>query len=359
MPLEFKPDWEATQARFRTYWAGEAMDRCALAVTAPRAGAPSDPPPPVPATPYARWTDLDYAAAANTHRMRRTFYGGEAFPIWTVGYPGHTAIPTFLGCPIDLDFATGWWHPIVTGDGLTDVLKLRVDRDGAWWQFTLQMLERAAREAAGRCIPSIGAFGGCGDTLAALRGTDRLLFDVLDRPDEVVAVEEYLMTMWCDVFDEFYRLVREVSGGSTCWFGFWSPGKTYAAHNDFSYMISPTMFRRLFLPIIERQTRFLDHTVYHVDGIGAFVHVPALCELPRLQAIQILPGAGKPSPLHYLDTLKYVQRAGKNLQIHLPAEEVEPALRALSARGLFITTWCKTEAQARQLLKDAMKWSHD
>jgi len=181
------------------------------------------------------------------------------------------------------------------------------------------------QESAGRCIPSIGAFGGCGDTLAALRGTDRLLLDVLDRPQEVVACEEYLMQMWCEVYDTFYGIVRAGAEGSCCWFGAWSPGKTYAGQNDFSYMISPRMFRDIFLPVIERQTSFLDHTVYHVDGVAAFAHVPALCELPRLQALQILPGEGKPSPLHYMETLKYVQKAGKCLHLTLASEEVEPA----------------------------------
>ena len=357
MDLEFKPDWEETQARYRAFWTRETLGRCALAVTAPRDDAPTDPPPARPDTPYRRWTDLDYAAARNTWEMRRTFYGGEAFPIWTVGYPGHTAIPAFLGCPTDLDFETGWWNPIVTGQGLAEVLDLRLDREGAWWRFTLDALERAVRESAGRCIPSIGAFGGCGDTLAALRGTDRLLYDVIDRPDEVVAAEVYLMEMWFEVYEIFYRIIHDVSEGSTCWFGLWSPGKTYAAQNDFSYMISPRMFQELFLPVIERQTEYLDHTVYHVDGIAAFAHVPALCELPRLQVIQILPGAGKPSPLHYLETLKAVQQAGKNLHITLSPEEVEPALAQLSARGLFINTSCRTESEARALLKNAERWS--
>jgi hypothetical protein len=359
MPLVFKPDWEETQEHFQMIWAREYFGRCALAVTAPRDGISDDVPPPRPATPWERWTDLDYAAALNDYQMRRTFYGGEAFPVWTVGYPGHTAIPTFLGCPIDLDFATGWWHPIVTGECLADVLDLRIDRKGFWWQYTLMALQRAVQESAGRCIPSIGAFGGCGDTLAALRGTNRLLYDVLDRPEEVAAAEAYLMEMWCEVFEEFYRIVQPASDGSVCWFGFWSPGKTYAAQNDFSYMISPQMFRDLFLPIIERQTRYLDHTVYHVDGVEAFAHVPALCELPRLQVIQILPGTGKPSPLHYLDTLRIVQRAGKCLQIWLEPGDVEPALQLLSARGLFISTWASTETEARDLLRIAEKWSVD
>ena len=107
------------------------------------------------------------------------------------------------------------------------------------------------------------------------------------------------------------------------------------------------------------QTEFLDYTVYHVDGIEAFKHVDALCELPRLQAIQILPGAGKPSPLHYMDTLKQVQAAGKNLHISIAAEEVQYALIHLSARGLFIDTSAPSEDEARDLLRMAERWSVD
>jgi len=123
--------------------------------------------------------------------------------------------------------------------------------------------------------------------------------------------------------------------------------------------IGPDMFREVFLPVIQRQTEFLDYTVYHVDGIEAFKHVDALCELPRLQAIQILPGAGKPSPLHYVDTLRKVQAAGKNLHISIAADEVQHALAQLSARGLFIDTSARSEDEARNLLRMAERWSVD
>jgi hypothetical protein len=107
------------------------------------------------------------------------------------------------------------------------------------------------------------------------------------------------------------------------------------------------------------EDRWLDYCVHHVDGIGNFVHADALCELPRLQALQILPGAGKPSPLHYMDVLKKVQAAGKNLHISIAANEVETALSELSARGLCINTWCRSEAEAKDLIRNCEKWSKD
>ena len=358
MGLPYKPDWEATKERFRAWWAGEAIGRCAMAVTAPRADAADPPPPKAPDDPVQRWTNLDYIVALNDYHHGRTFFGGEAFPVWNGGYPGHTAIPAFLGCPITLDMHTGWWDPILTGPEWR-IKDLRLDPSNRWYRFAIKLLETAAEASRGRSIPGVGAFGGCGDTLAALRGTMALLHDVVDRPELVRATELHLMDMWIEVYQAFDAIVRPAAGGSTCWFGLWSPGKFYAAQCDFSYMISPRMFAALFLPAIERQLEFLDRAVYHVDGVEAFRHVPILCELPRLQAIQILPGAGKPSPLHYMSVLKEVQARGKSLHIAIAPEEVETALCELSSRGLFIATWCKTEAEARALLAKAERWSHD
>ena len=358
MDLINKPDWEETKQRYHAWWAGEALDRCMLTVVAPRDNLPRADWPQRPEDPVARWTDLDYISRFNEHRLSRTFFGGEAFPVWNGGYPGHTCIPTYLGCPIHLTHETGWWDPILT-ERDWDVRSLEIDKEGRWWKFTFDMLHRAVEESRGKAIPSIGAFGGCGDTLAALRGTNRLLEDVLDCPDRVRDAELCLMEMWTEVYQTFHNILREAAEGSTCWFELWSPGRFYSAHCDFSYMISPRMFQDLFLPAIEKQTQFLDHTVYHCDGEEAFRHIPALCELPRLQAIQVLPTTGKPSALHHMDSLRAVQAAGKNLQIIIPATEVKPALDALSARGLCITTACSTEAEARQLLEDAKKWSHD
>ena len=358
MSLLYKPDWEQTKERYLAWWAGEAIGRCALGVTAPRDGAERLPPPPPAASPEQRWTDIEYLCALNDYTHATTFYGGEAFPTWDGGYAGQTCIASFLGCPVSLAMDTAWIDPILEDDGW-DATSLRIDPENYWWKLHLAVLRRGAEEARGKSIPSVGAIGGGGDTLSALRGTQPLLLDVALDPERVLAAEQHLMEMWLDVHDTFYRILRDTAGGSTCWFNLWSPGRFYCAQNDFSYMISPAMFRQLFLPAIERQTQYLDHVVYHVDGIEAFRHVAALVDLPRLQALQILPGAGKPSPLHYLETLKQVQRAGKNLHITIPPEEVETALELLSARGLFIETHCESEAQARVLLANAEKWSHD
>lgn len=357
--LQYKPDWEETQARFRTWWAHGYFGRAAIAVTAPRAEPLDAPVPPEPESPEQKHHDPDFLSLVNAYRMSRTFYGGEALPVWSDGYRGYLWLPTMLGCTAVCNWDTSWSEPCLPDPASLDVSHARLDENDPTYRQKLRVDERAMRETPGKSIPSVGAFGGCGDTLAAMRGTEQLLIDCLERPAQVRAAEERLMDIWIEFYGRVYARLHTAAQGSTCWFALWSPGKFYAAQNDFSFNIGPEMFREIFLPVVRRQTEYLDHCVYHVDGVDAFRHVAALCELPRLQAIQILPGAGKPSPLHYLDVLRQVQAAGKNLHISIPVAEVQAALGLLSARGLFINTSCQTEADARQLLEHVEKWSVD
>jgi len=357
--LLYKPDWDETRARYRAWWNHDYFGRCALAVVAPRDDRPDLPEPLPPATLEEQWFDLEAINRRAQYQMASTFYGGEALPIWSGGYPGHTSLPVFMGATCALDMHTGWIEPIIDREEEPDIRRLRVHTDHPQYRFAFESAARGAEWMCGKGLVTIGAFGGCGDTLAALRTTDRLLYDCVDRPGWVREAELTLMEMWCAHYEKLYAVIRGTDEGSTCWFPLWAPGRFYAAQNDFAYMIGPAMFRELFLPAIRRQLDFLDYAVYHVDGVGNFAHVETLCRLERLQAIQILPGAGKPSPLHYLETLRQVQRAGRNLHITLPAEEVRPALELLSARGLFIQTWCRTEAEARTLLDQAEHESVD
>lgn len=361
MDLLYKPDWEQTKERFKAWWAHEYFGRCAISITSPKDGLPREEPPAPPDKAEDRWFDYDYIRASNEYRLSRTFFGGEAIPVWHPGYPGWGTIGCFLGAKVDLDESTGWVHPFIDKGMLTDYdcREVVIDPENRWWKLQKEMLRFGVEESKGKSLTSIGALGGCGDTLAMIRGSDNLLYDMIDCPEYVREFDQYLMRQWIEVYDTLYNIISETDEGSTCWFQLWTPGRFYPTHNDFAYMISPQSFRDVFLPSIEMQTDYLDRSVHHVDGEGNFAHIDALLELPRPQAFQIAPGAGKPGPLHYMDVLKKVQSAGKNLHIYLRPDEIREALENLSARGLFINTVCETESQARQLLDDCEKWSVD
>ncbi len=154
MELAFKPDWEETKQRYLAWWKGELLDRCCVAVTAPKANPPAGDPPPYTGERGKHWFDFEWWAAWQDWAMARTFYGGEALPNWHAGYPGWAGIPTFLGCHTELDEVTGWSDPILNGGTLEDhdYRDLVITEDAPNWQLSHEMIRFGAEASRGKCV---------------------------------------------------------------------------------------------------------------------------------------------------------------------------------------------------------------
>ncbi|MCL1794413.1 MAG: hypothetical protein FWG34_11160 [Oscillospiraceae bacterium] len=359
MELLYKPDWDKTKDNYSHWWAREDFGRCAISIRAPRAKPFGGQAPALPEKIEDRWLDIEYLKKSAEHRFGSTYYAGEAFPLWNAGYPGWDFIPSYIGCDVELAEHTGWVSPLIQKGELTEYKpeNIKIGENNKWHKFALKIHNLAASEAKGKSIPGIQAIGGVGDIMAALRGTQELLYDLYDCPEHVKKMEMRLMDIWTEVFERFYNITREAAEGTTNFMGIWAPSKFYTCSNDFSYSISTKMFEEIFMDALQKQVDYLDYSIYHVDGIGAFKHIDMLCGIKKLNALQFLPGAGKPSPLHYKNELKKIQAAGKNLHISIAPQEVKQALDMLSSKGLFIDTWCGSEGEADDLLKCAGQWS--
>ena len=80
-------------------------------------------------------------------------------------------------------------------------------------------------------------------------------------------------------------------------------------------MIGPDMFREFVLETLRRDTERIENTIYHLDGIGQLAHLDMLLSLPKLKAIQWVPGDGKPGPEAWPEVYEKVCAAGKNVMI--------------------------------------------
>lgn len=353
MELLYKPDWEQTQQNYIAWWNREDFGRCALSVTAPKAGSEKRTPPPFPEQVADRWKDHEYLRQKNEYIMQTTYYGAEAFPMWNPGYVWEK-VPAYMGMKIHLDENTGWREPMISKGSLTDYdfRKFTVDFDSEVWKESAALHQFAVDESKGKCLSYIGGIGHNGDLLASMRDPMQLLYDLTECPEYVKEFELHMIEEWKKVFDALFEITSKGSFGGCCpWMRVWAPGRLYIPANDFSYMISTDMYRDVYYEALGRHLEMLDYSIYHVDGISAFRHVDMLCEFSRLNGLQILPGAGKPSPLRYMDVLKKVQAHGKNLHITIPAKEVPEALENLSSKGLYIETSCESEEEAKALIK--------
>ncbi len=349
MELEFKPDWPESARRLEAWWDCQVLDRAVIQVIAPRDGVAAREIP-APDTLERRWTDVEYVLSAAQERMRTTYYGGDAFPCY---YPnlGPDVFAGYLGCPLEFGETTSWSFPIV--DDWADVPPLRLDPENRWWKLTLEMTRAAMEVAPGRFLVGLTDVHGGMDAIAALRDPQVLCLDVIEHPDEVKRAVDALIPVWFEVYERSRELINPGVPGTTTWLSTWSAGRTYPVSCDFICMISGAMFDEFVLGDLLAETEWLDHSVFHLDGPTAIRHLDALLEIPGIHGIQWVPG----STAHYepmarwLPLLRKIQAAGRALHLSVQPEEVEPRLGELRPEGLLLQTSCRTEEDARSLVR--------
>ena len=177
------------------------------------------------------------------------------------------------------------------------------------------------------------------DVLASLRGTDQVLLDTVMRPEELERELQQVNDIYFQVFDELYDIIREGDEMVFCYFSLWAPGKCSKLQSDISTMISEDDFRRFVVPYIREQCQRIPYTLYHLDGVGALRHLPALLEIEELDAIQWTPGVGQPQggdPQWY-DVYRRILDGGKSIMAcWVKPEELRPLLNAIGTEGVHI-----------------------
>lgn len=351
MDLAYNEDWPEARERILAWWEGEIIDRVAIRVVAPKGPRRVVKPP---ADLEARWTDADFIVQNVDAGIEATFWGGEAVPYTFVNL-GPTVMGAYLGCPLHHDERTGWQTPIVRD--ASDWEKIEFDPENRWWTLTKQLTEALVEAGAGKFFVGHTDIGDPGDAMSYLRSPEELCIDLIEIPETLYAVRDRLLNLWYRLYDELREIIQRKMTGSSCWMGAWSPGKYYTLQSDFSCMISAQTYKGFILPEIVSQAKWLDHTIYHLDGPGAIQHLDMLLEIPELGGIQWVPGAGALPPKDWPDLLKRVQSAGKLLWLDAAKDDIEPILEFLSPKGIMFNTWCASEEEARDLLKKAETWT--
>ncbi|MBQ9854911.1 MAG: hypothetical protein IJO53_01850, partial [Clostridia bacterium] len=80
---------------------------------------------------------------------------------------------------------------------------------------------------------------------------------------------------------------------------------------------------------IRNDTLKLNHTIYHLDGIGQLNHLDSLLTLENLDAVQWVFGAGKPGPMSWLYVYRKIMDAGKRIMLEGSPEEYIETVRTL------------------------------
>lgn len=227
------------------------------------------------------------------------------------------------------------------------------DEENEYYKKILELTKAAVEDGKDKYLVGITDIHPGGDGLVSMRGPQNLCYDTLDEPEFLKEGVEKLLPGFKRLYGELYEIATKYQRGSTCWMGIWHPERWYPVSCDFSCMISTEMFEALLIEEIEKEIQYLDASMYHLDGPDALKHLDRLLQIPSLNGIQWVYGAGNPTASHWIPELKKIQAAGKCVQVNVTPEELEIMLDELPPEGMMYMIEARTEDEARELLKMA------
>ncbi|MDR1613387.1 MAG: hypothetical protein LBT97_11500 [Planctomycetota bacterium] len=375
--MHYKPDWDQAKKRLELFWSDERgiVDRCCMAVFAPRKTSREPPFPELQWGPWLGglekfadddaenigkwWTDPEQNYRRMLHWFENTYFGGEAVPCTYTNW-GASALAGFYGSPVAFTRQSVWFKECI-GDWKTWEWKFS-RAENVYYRQTRAIVEKLVAECGGRYFVGIPEFGDAADVLSLMRGMDNLSMDLYDCGDEVKRAVEVLSDSWIDLHEEFFRLVSPCNdgGGVLAWMSLWAPGRHTQVACDFASVLSPGMFGEFFVPEVKKLLSWCEYGTFHLDGPDCMRnHLDALLAIQDVDNIEWTPGAGSPPTFYepYIPRYKSILEAGKRLYLLTRPDEVKPILDNLPAGGLFLCTWADSEDAADRMLDDAARWS--
>ena len=297
-----------------------------------------------------RWTPEQIVDAMDA-RFSSEEYLGYAFPWLSMDVFGPGVLAAFCGAKLDTSTGRVWFLP-QEKKALEDI-HVKYDPENVWAK-RIKAIYRAGMERwDGSVAMGIPDLGGVLDVAATFRGSEDLLMDLIDQPEEVHRLIGEIEQAWYEAYTDL-AAVLDGQGVYTHWSGLLSRRPSYITQCDFCYMIGNPMFREFVLETLRRDTEKLDHVIYHLDGVGQLRHLEDVLGLEKLDAVQWVPGDGQPSEGHWPEVYRHIRDAGKGFmfgggvedfftlvsQVHgapfyrcwLPAGEADLARRMLEAR---------------------------
>lgn len=325
--MNYKSDWREAKQRFAAWWAHRSTGRPLLHLLSYR-----DEPIGFP------FEQAEYADDSERYLCVPKVL--MAANLWAVFEPRAEAMPAvslnlgagsmalYLGSEPNFREESVWFEPCI--EAYDDTGTVSFDPENEWFRRHLDMYAQAKGLLAGTDIlleiPDIVENL---DILSAMRGPQRACLDLYDHVAEVKRAIWKINDAYKPCYDAFYALCRGEDGGSAFTaFNIWGCGRTAKVQCDCSAMLSPGQFREFVQEPLREQCRWLDNSLFHLDGPECIRHLPALMEIEELCALQWTAGDGKPPAGEecWDGIWRQVKDAGKGMWTDLTAYAPDEAM---------------------------------
>jgi len=235
---------------------------------------------------------------------------GDAYPYMNTSFVGAGGFAAMLGAKTKFDGSI-WFY--VDNELPIEDIHFEYDENNFWLKRIKSIMEIAQQRWGDSVVISMPDLGGVFDILASFRGTQNLLFDLYDSPDEVKRVVDEIKVLWHRCYNELTEFMT--AGYYTDWSGILSAKRSYMMQSDFCYMLGREMFDEFVLPELADTCAFLDRGCFHLDGVGQIPFVDSLINIAKVDLIQWIPGDGPHAAGDWFDLYCKILDAGIHLQL--------------------------------------------
>ena len=284
----FSPrEWESIRQNYTAWWRGE-LDRplVSASVADDEAWFSSF----LPNWPQDM-SDDELVAFVEKTFSRRRFYG-DAYPHFFVNYGPGTAA-AFAGAGLHAAPDTVWFTP-VAHSRLADI-RIALDRENLWWRRVRHVTDSSPGAWATEFRSASPTSAAISTSWPRFAGPMSCSWTWSNSPPRCSAAAGRSRACGWKSSTSSTRSSSRTAPAASPWGPTWAPGPTYMLQSDFSYMISPNMFREFVLPDLKACCDHLEYAFYHLDGVGELPHLDDMLAIPNLHGIQWLAGRGQTS----------------------------------------------------------------
>jgi 5-methyltetrahydrofolate--homocysteine methyltransferase len=351
-----KKQYATVLDRYEDFWEHRSIGRPLLNLTYPIDGATAYR---APVNLEEKFLVPEYSYNLFKHNVANRGYLAEGIPMCFTNF-GPGCLSACLGGSYVLASNSIWFDQEQFIKDWETPPEIAFDEQSILWQ---KILETQALYAEDPDVHfSITDLGGIMDIVASMRGTQELLFDLLDYPDEVKSFAHKVTKEWIRAFDRQVEIVGKTGQPYNNWMNIPSSKPWYPLQCDFSYMISPSHFEEFVLPDLIDQAKHMERSIYHLDGVGEINHLDLLLDVPEITGIQWVPGAGNAPVLDekWFGLYRKIQDKKKNIVLHevnarnLPA--IERLVKTLDPAGVYLNSYCPNKDSAEAMLEKVTRW---
>ena len=299
--------------------------------------------------------DLEKFVEYQIENLKGISFLGESYPFLPHHWGGRgtpMTMAAYIGGKVIFREEAIWIDKIIDD---WEKFHIKFDPENYWVKIGVELMKTQIEKIDDKTLIGMPDFGDALTCFSLIRGTENLLFDVIEKQEILLKKIKEFTDAWKKCHQHFYKIYSEKLPGDTSWL-IWAPGKTYACQCDFSTMISPALFEKFVVFELEQIKNYLEYIVWHLDGPDEIKHVDILLSLPSIKAIQIVPGAGNPpcaSDL-WLPVIKKIIEKGRNVIVYASSKkEVEILIKQIpkGKMALFLEMDFKSKNEAEEVIE--------